>query len=56
MSSTYIPPGKTTSRQTNLGTQDKTIKWLPKEYESKPSIRIVAGNNPEDSGKGPFSG
>jgi hypothetical protein len=54
-SSAYIPPGRTTPRQTNPGTQDKTIKSSPKEYEPKPGIRLSAGGNPGDSGIGPSS-
>jgi hypothetical protein len=54
-SSTYIPPGRTTPRQTNPGTQDKTIKSSPKEYEPKPGIRLGAGGNPGDSGSGTSS-
>jgi hypothetical protein len=49
-SSAYIPPGRTAPRQTNPGTQDKTIKSSPKEYEPKPGIRLSAGGNPGDSG------
>ena len=51
-SSAYVPPGRTTSRQTNPG-PDKTIKSAPKEYEPKPGIRLGAGGNPGDSGNGP---
>ena len=54
-SSAYIPPGRTTPRQTNPGKQDKTIKSSPKEYEPKPGIRLGAGGNPGDSGNGPSS-
>jgi hypothetical protein len=54
-SSAYIPPGRTTRRQTNPGTQDKTIKSSPKEYEPKPGIRLSAAGNPGDSGSGPSS-
>ena len=54
-SSAYIPPGRTTPRQTNSGTQDKTIKSFPKEYEPKPGIRLGAGGNAGDSGNGPSS-
>ena len=55
-SSAYIPPGRTTPRQTNSGTQDKTIKSFPKEYEPKPGIRLGAGGNAGDSGMGPLHG
>jgi hypothetical protein len=51
-SSAYVPPGRTTPRQTNPGTQDKTIKSSPKEYEPKPGIRLGAGGDPGDSGSG----
>jgi hypothetical protein len=54
-SSAYIPPARTTPRQTNPRTQDKTIKSSPKEYEPKPGIRLSAGGNPGDSGSGPSS-
>ena len=54
-SSAYIPPGRTTPSQTNPGTQDKTIKSSPKDYESKPGIRLGAGGNGGGSGNGPFS-
>ena len=54
-SSAYIPPGITTPRKTNPGTQDKPIKWAPKEYEPKPGVRLSAGGNPGDSGNGPSS-
>ena len=59
-SSAYIPPGRTTPSQTNPGTQDKTIKSSPKDYESKPGIRLGAGGNgggsgSGGSGNGPFS-
>lgn len=51
----YISPSITTPRQTNPGTQDKTIKSSPKQYELKPGIRLSAGGNPGDSGNGPSS-
>ena len=46
---------RTTPRQTNPGTQDKTIKSPPKKYEPKPVIRLGSGGNPGDSGNGPSS-
>ena len=48
-------PDRTTPRQTNPGTQDKTIKSLPKEYEPKPGTRLNAGNNGGDGSNGPSS-
>ena len=50
--SAYIPPGRTTPRQTNPGTQDKSS---PKEYEPKPGIRLGAEGNPGDSCNGASS-
>ena len=55
-SSAYIPPGRTTSSQTNMETQDKTTKSSPKDYESKPGIRLIvgAGGNGGNSSNEPF--
>ena len=55
-SSAYTPPGRTTSSQTNMETQDKTTKSSPKDYESKPGIRLIvgAGGNGGNSSNGPF--
>ena len=54
-SSAFMAPDRTTPRQTNPGTQDKTIKSSPKEYEPKPGIRLGAGGNGGDGGNGPSS-